>query len=91
MLAAGMLAWVVRYSLFALGAPDLVNWVNIELTPTGTDTLVQFDKTGKIEAFFVEDTGPHRRQLRQSAAVLQQVARGGSHAQIETRFEGRRD
>lgn len=27
MLAAGMLAWVFRYSLFALGAPDLVNWM----------------------------------------------------------------
>jgi nucleoside transporter len=27
MLAAGMLAWVVRYALFALGAPDLVDWM----------------------------------------------------------------
>ncbi len=27
MLAAGMLAWVARYALFALGAPDLVNWM----------------------------------------------------------------
>lgn len=27
MLAAGMLAWVVRYALFALGAPELVNWM----------------------------------------------------------------
>ncbi len=27
MLAAGMLAWVLRYSLFALGAPELVNWM----------------------------------------------------------------
>ena len=27
MLAAGMLAWVLRYSLFALGAPDLVTWM----------------------------------------------------------------
>jgi nucleoside transporter len=27
MLAAGMLAWVARYSLFALGAPELVNWM----------------------------------------------------------------
>jgi nucleoside transporter len=27
MLAAGMLAWVLRYSLFALGAPDLVDWM----------------------------------------------------------------
>jgi nucleoside transporter len=27
MLAAGMLAWVVRYALFALGAPDQVSWM----------------------------------------------------------------
>ncbi len=27
MLAAGMLAWVLRYALFALGAPELVNWM----------------------------------------------------------------
>ena len=27
MLAAGMLAWVLRYALFALAAPDLVNWM----------------------------------------------------------------
>lgn len=27
MLAAGMLAWVLRYSLFALGAPELVDWM----------------------------------------------------------------
>ena len=27
MLAAGMLAWMLRYSLFALGAPDLVTWM----------------------------------------------------------------
>jgi len=27
MLAAGMLAWALRYSLFALGAPDLVSWM----------------------------------------------------------------
>jgi nucleoside transporter len=27
MLTAGMLAWVLRYALFALGAPDLVNWM----------------------------------------------------------------
>ena len=27
MLAAGMLGWVLRYSLFALGSPDLVNWM----------------------------------------------------------------
>ncbi len=27
MLAAGMLAWALRYSLFALGAPDLVTWM----------------------------------------------------------------
>jgi hypothetical protein len=27
MLAVGMLAWVVRYSLFALGAPDAVVWM----------------------------------------------------------------
>lgn len=29
MLAAGMLAWVVRYALFALGAPDAVTWMII--------------------------------------------------------------
>jgi nucleoside transporter len=29
MLAAGMLAWVLRYALFALGAPELVNWMII--------------------------------------------------------------
>jgi nucleoside transporter len=27
MLAAGMLAWALRYSLFAMGAPDLVTWM----------------------------------------------------------------
>jgi hypothetical protein len=27
MLAAGMLAWVLRYVLFALGAPDQVSWM----------------------------------------------------------------
>ena len=27
MLTAGMLAWVLRYALFALGAPELVNWM----------------------------------------------------------------
>ena len=27
MLAAGMLAWVIRYALFALGAPDQVSWM----------------------------------------------------------------
>ena len=27
MLAAGMLAWALRYSLFALGSPDLVTWM----------------------------------------------------------------
>jgi nucleoside transporter len=27
MLAAGMLAWAIRYALFALGAPDLVTWM----------------------------------------------------------------
>lgn len=27
MLAAGMLAWVLRYVLFALGAPELVDWM----------------------------------------------------------------
>jgi nucleoside transporter len=27
MLAAGMLAWVLRYALFAAGAPDLVGWM----------------------------------------------------------------
>jgi MFS family permease len=27
MLAAGMLAWALRYALFALGAPDLVTWM----------------------------------------------------------------
>jgi len=27
MLAAGMLAWVLRYALFALGAPDQVSWM----------------------------------------------------------------
>ena len=27
MLAAGMLAWVLRYALFAMGAPDMVNWM----------------------------------------------------------------
>jgi nucleoside transporter len=27
MLAAGMLAWVLRYALFALGAPDQVTWM----------------------------------------------------------------
>jgi len=27
MLAAGMLAWMLRYALFALGAPDLVTWM----------------------------------------------------------------
>jgi len=27
MLAAGMLAWVARYALFALGAPELVDWM----------------------------------------------------------------
>lgn len=27
MLAAGMFAWVLRYALFALGAPELVNWM----------------------------------------------------------------
>jgi nucleoside transporter len=27
MLAGGMLAWAIRYSLFALGAPDLVTWM----------------------------------------------------------------
>src|SRR6266487_845741 len=27
MLAGGMLAWALRYSLFALGAPDLVTWM----------------------------------------------------------------
>lgn len=27
MLAAGMLAWILRYVLFALGAPDLVTWM----------------------------------------------------------------
>ncbi len=27
MLAAGMLAWVLRYALFALGAPELVDWM----------------------------------------------------------------
>lgn len=27
MLAAGMLAWVLRYALFALGAPEMVNWM----------------------------------------------------------------
>lgn len=29
MLAAGMLAWVVRYGLFALGAPESVSWMII--------------------------------------------------------------
>jgi nucleoside transporter len=29
MLAGGMLAWAIRYSLFALGAPDLVTWMII--------------------------------------------------------------
>ncbi|MDX1586690.1 MAG: MFS transporter [Balneolaceae bacterium] len=29
MLAAGMLAWVARYSLFALGAPDEISWMII--------------------------------------------------------------
>lgn len=29
MLGAGMLAWVVRYGLFALGAPDAVTWMII--------------------------------------------------------------
>ena len=29
MLAAGMFAWALRYSLFALGAPDLVTWMII--------------------------------------------------------------
>lgn len=29
MLAAGMFAWVLRYALFALGAPDVVNWMII--------------------------------------------------------------
>ena len=27
MLAAGMAAWVLRYVLFAVGAPELVNWM----------------------------------------------------------------
>jgi nucleoside transporter len=27
MLTAGMLAWVLRYALFAMGAPELVNWM----------------------------------------------------------------
>jgi hypothetical protein len=27
MLGAGMLAWVLRYTLFALGAPDQVSWM----------------------------------------------------------------
>ena len=27
MLAVGMLAWVIRYALFALGAPELVDWM----------------------------------------------------------------
>ena len=27
MLAAGMLAWALRYALFAMGAPDLVTWM----------------------------------------------------------------
>jgi nucleoside transporter len=27
MLAAGMLAWVLRYALFAMGAPEMVNWM----------------------------------------------------------------
>lgn len=27
MLAAGMFAWIIRYSLFALGAPDAVTWM----------------------------------------------------------------
>ena len=27
MLAAGMLTWVLRYALFALGAPDQVSWM----------------------------------------------------------------
>jgi nucleoside transporter len=27
MLAAGMVAWALRYSLFALGAPDLITWM----------------------------------------------------------------
>ncbi|HEX6431769.1 MAG TPA: nucleoside permease [Niastella sp.] len=27
MLAAGMLAWILRYALFALGAPDQVSWM----------------------------------------------------------------
>lgn len=29
MLSAGMLAWVVRYALFAMGAPDAVSWMII--------------------------------------------------------------
>jgi nucleoside transporter len=29
MLAGGMLAWAIRYALFALGAPDLVTWMII--------------------------------------------------------------
>jgi nucleoside transporter len=29
MLAGGMLAWAIRYSLFAIGAPDLVTWMII--------------------------------------------------------------
>ena len=29
MLAVGMLAWVTRYALFALGAPDEIRWMVI--------------------------------------------------------------
>lgn len=86
MLAAGMLAWVIRYGLFALGAPDEVRWMIIGGIVLHGICYDFFFVTGQI---YTDQVAPnHIRAQAQGLLVLFTLGLGlGLGANIAGRIE----
>ncbi|MDX1670964.1 MAG: MFS transporter [Balneolaceae bacterium] len=68
MLAAGMFAWVARYALFALGAPDAVTWMIIGGIALHGICYDFFFVTGQI--YVDKKSGPDIRGQAQGLIIL---------------------